>query len=54
MKAKNKTRIANCICGGNLIEPTKLYLEVGPDLKNVVICETCEAMYGEPVVKAVR
>ena len=40
-------KIDTCICGGKLVEPTKTYIEVGPSLKNVVICEDCETMYGE-------
>jgi len=43
MKTDGKT----CICGGKLVKPTKDYITVGPALKNVVICEKCEIMYGE-------
>ena len=36
-----------CICGGKLAKPTKNYITVGPALKNLMICEKCEILYGE-------
>ena len=39
--------ISKCVCGGKLVKPTKLYMNVSGPMKNVVICEDCEIMYGE-------
>jgi hypothetical protein len=42
-----KTPIATCVCGGKLVKPTKTYMNISGPMKNVVICEECEMMYGE-------
>ena len=42
-----KKLIDRCVCGGKLVKPKKVYMNVSGPMKNVVICEKCEMMYGE-------
>lgn len=43
----SRNMIKTCVCGGNLVKPTKLYMNISGPMKNVVICKDCETMYGE-------
>ena len=44
---KNNDNPNLCFCGGNIVKPKKIYINVGSVTKNLCECDKCGTLYGE-------